>query len=263
MASKACGMAHRGALPVVHSFACFLSARPNEQIYNQCSESSRVIYVGSLAGLLPGGPGHSHQCVRDISALGAVPKLVLVEPSSEREVEALVDHLVNETTESAYLRLVSVKWPMPFDYPGQTVREGHGWVVRPGSDAVVFGYGPWMLANAWHAAEELQQSGISLRIVNLPWLNRVDAAWLAQAVGDCRTVITLDNHYVHGGQGDMIAAAIARLGLEPAAQVTRLGVTELPECGTNDEVLAYHKLDTASLVEAFRAATTAHALRAS
>jgi transketolase len=257
MVSMACGMAHQGALPVVHSFACFLSARPNEQIYNQCSESSKVIYVGSLAGLLPGGPGHSHQCVRDISALGAIPKLVLVEPSSERELDALFDHVVSRTAESAYLRLVSVKWPIPFEYPaGQTVREGHGWQVRAGHDAVVFGYGPWLLANAWHAAEELHTSGISLRIVNLPWLNRVDAAWLAQAIGECRRVVTLDNHYVHGGQGDMIAAAAARLGLEPAVQVTRLGVTELPECGTNDEVLAYHKLNVASLVDAFRTATT-------
>jgi cytochrome bd-type quinol oxidase subunit 1 len=70
-------MARRCALPVVHSFACFLAARPNEQIYNQCSEHSKVVYVASLAGLLPGGPGHSHQSVRDISALAAVPGLVM------------------------------------------------------------------------------------------------------------------------------------------------------------------------------------------
>ena len=41
-------------------------------------------------------------------------------------------------------------------------------------------------------------------------------------------------------------------GLERAPRVTRLGVRELPECGTNDEVLAYHRLDVPSLVEAFR-----------
>jgi transketolase len=256
MASMAGGMARRGTLPVAHSFACFLSTRPNEQIYNQCSEGSKAIYVGSLAGLLPGGPGHSHQSVRDISALGAVPNLLMAEPATEAEVHALVDHLVNDITESAYLRLVSVKWPLPFEYPSSLrIEPGKGWTVRPGTDAVVFGYGPWLLANAWHAAAEIEKiSGSRLRIVNLPWLNRVDAAWLKEAIGACRTIVTLDNHYVHGGQGDMLCAAIAELGLEPAARISRVGVTELPACGTNDEVLAHHGLDVAGLVKQFSAA---------
>jgi transketolase len=254
MVSMACGMAHQGALPVVHSFACFLSARPNEQIYNQCSESSKVIYVGSLAGLLPGGPGHSHQCVRDISALGGVPKLLMVEPSSEAEVDALFDHLVNAATESAYLRLVSVKWPLPFAYGAKGVQQGRGWVVREGTDVVIFGYGPWLLANAWEAAEELARDGISVRLVNLPWLNRVDTTWLKETIGGCRAVVTLDNHYLTGGQGEMLGAAIAALGIEPAVRVTAIGVRELPECGTNDEVLAYHGLDVAGLVAQVRRA---------
>jgi len=256
MVSMAAGMARRGALPVVHSFACFLSARPNEQIYNQCSESTKVIYVASLAGLLPGGPGHSHQSVRDISALGAVPKLALVEPSSEPEVQALFDYLVNEHAHSAYLRLVSVKWPLPFEYPvNHRVEEGKGWVVRDGADVVVFAYGPWLLSNGFEAAQEIEQStGATIRVINLPWLNRVHREWLKQAIGGCRSIVTLDNHYVHGGQGDMIAAAVAELGLQPAAHVTRIGVTELPECGTNDEVLAYHGLDVAGLVKQIRAA---------
>jgi transketolase len=132
---------------------------------------------------------------------------------------------------------------------------GRGWVVRPGKDAVVFGYGPWLLSNAWLAAEEIATStGSHLRIVNLPWLNRVDAAWLKETIGSCRTIITLDNHYLHGGQGEMLGAAIAELGLEPAPRVTRIGVTGLPECGTNDEVLAYHGLDVPGLEKQFRAA---------
>jgi transketolase len=255
MVSMACGFARRGALPVVHSFACFLSARPNEQIYNQCSEGSKVIYVGSLAGLLPGGPGHSHQSVRDISALGSVPNLVMAEPAVADEVHALVDYLVNTAPESAYLRLVSVKWPVPFAYPsGQRVQPGRGWVVREGSDLVVFGYGPWLLSNAWHAADQLQKSvGVTTRLVNLPWLNRVDPDWLNGTIGDRRAILLLDNHYVHGGQGDMLAAAIAALGLEPAAAVGRVGVATLPECGTNEEVLEYHGMDIASLVKASQA----------
>ena len=72
-------------LPVCHSFACFLSTRPNEQIYNQATEQTKVVYVGSLAGVVPGGPGHSHQSVRDIATLASVPGLVLIEPSCEAE----------------------------------------------------------------------------------------------------------------------------------------------------------------------------------
>jgi transketolase len=256
MVSMACGIAHRGLLPVAHSFACFLSARPNEQIYNQCSEGSKVIYVGSLAGLLPGGPGHSHQSVRDIAALGAVPNLLVAEPALGEEVRALFDYFVNTAAESAYLRLVSVKWPMPFGYPaGQSVRPGRGWVVREGNDVVVFGYGPWLLANVWHAAEELERNGgIRTRVVNLPWLNRLDPAWLRDMIGPARAIVTVDNHYLRGGQGEMIAAAIARLSLDPAVTVTAVGVEKLPECGTNDEVLAHHGLDVVSLVNVIHSA---------
>jgi hypothetical protein len=52
----------------------------------------------------------------------------------------------------------------------------------------------------------------------------------------------------------MLSAAIGALGLEPAARVTRVGVSELPECGTNDEVLAYHGLDVTGLVKSLRQA---------
>jgi transketolase len=89
-------------------------------------------------------------------------------------------------------------------------------------------------------------------VVNLPWLNRLDEAWLREVIGPRRAIVTLDNHYIRGGQGEMVAAAIARLALEASPRVISLGVTELPECGTNDEVLAYHGLDVAGLVNRLR-----------
>src|SRR4030095_15308120 len=68
MVSAAGGLALKGILPVVHSFACFLSTRANEHIYNNATEGRKIIYTATLAGLVPGGPGHSHESVRDISA---------------------------------------------------------------------------------------------------------------------------------------------------------------------------------------------------
>ena len=82
MVSAAAGMARHGLLPVVNSFAAFLASRANERIYNQASEGSKVIYALHYAGLIPAGPGKSHQSVRDISLLAALPNVAIVQPCS-------------------------------------------------------------------------------------------------------------------------------------------------------------------------------------
>jgi transketolase len=249
MVSQAGGLALRGFLPVVHSFACFLSTRPNEQIYNNATERHRIVYVAALAGLLPGGPGHSHQAVRDISALGAVPGLDMLQPSCEAEVAQAVAYCLGEAQTSCYLRLASVPWPITFQLPDDyRLERGRGVALNEGEDGVLFGYGPIMLSQAYQAAQLLRERhGFRLRVVNLPWLNLVDLEWLAAEVAGVRHLITLDDHYVAGGQGEMLAARLAELGLASGTSVRRLGVRELPACGQNDEVLRAHGLDAESL----------------
>jgi transketolase len=236
-------------LPVVHSFGCFLSTRPNEQIYNNASEGKRIIYVGGLSGIVPGGPGHSHQSVRDIAALGAVPGLVMIEPSCEEEVAKVLDYCVNYSEESCYLRLVSVPWVTGFELPADyQLREGHGVALTEGADAVMFAYGPVMLGEAVHTAEQLRsEHGIGLRVVNLPWLNRLDENWLRDEVSGARAVFTIDNHYRAGGQGQMVCATLSEQGLSAGTIVQRFGLDGFPACGTNQEVLRAHGLDAKSL----------------
>ncbi len=65
--------------------------RADEQIYNNAAEGTKVIYAGSLAGIVPGGPGHSHQSVRDIAILGSIPGMALIEPFCEAEAASAVD----------------------------------------------------------------------------------------------------------------------------------------------------------------------------
>ncbi|MFN0060791.1 MAG: transketolase C-terminal domain-containing protein [Planctomycetota bacterium] len=252
MVSQAGGMARAGLLPVVHSFACFLTPRANEQIYNNSTERTKIVYVGSLAGLVPGGPGHSHQSVRDISAMGAMPNMVLVEPATEEQVGAVVDWCLNRTDSSSYIRLVSIPCEIPFTSPPGPLVFGRGAAICAGDDAVLFSYGPVMLAQAFLAAEKLRAQGVGMRVVNLPWLNAVDSEWLAAEIAPYRFVFTLDNHYLQGGQGEMLAAAIAEHN-EPtraAPSVRRFGLLEIPRCGLNDEVLRHHGLDADSLARA-------------
>ena len=84
-------------------------------------------------------------------------------------------------------------------------------------------------------------------MINLPWLNLVDGDWLAAEIANVPRVFTLDDHYVSGGQGELIAATLAERGRVPVGGVTRLGVRSIPACGQNDEVLRAHRLDAESL----------------
>ena len=262
MVSAAGGLALRGLLPVVHSFACFLSTRANEQIYNNATEKRKIIYTATLAGVVPGGPGHSHQSVRDISAIGAVPGLTVIEPCCEREARLAIRWAVEANSGSAYLRFVNVPLDLPYSLdPSYVLEVGHGTVLRAGlraglgagADVALIGYGPVLLSNAWRAADELAGDGINAAVINLPWLNRIDDRWVSEVLGRFSTVITLDNHYTTLGQGVMIAAALARTQVR--AEVRSLGLTDVPACGTNAEVLAHHGLDAHSIAQAVRTCT--------
>jgi transketolase len=242
MVSTAAGMARHGLLPVVNSFASFLASRANEQLYNQASERSKVIYALHYAGLVPAGPGKSHQSVRDISLLAALPDLTIVQPASSEETRGLVRWAVEEANESVALRLVIGPSPRRIDLPADGLAIGCGRVVHDGGDSVLIAYGPVMLHEALLAAEDLAARGeLSLRVIAMPWLNRVDADWLAADVAPFEHVFVLEDHAPVGGLGDGLRAALA------GRAVTVFGVEGWPACGTPDEALRFHGLDGASL----------------
>src|SRR3954470_3934953 len=194
MVSAAGGMALNGVLPVVHSFACFLSTRANEQIYNNATERTKIIYTATLAGLVPGGPGHSHQSVRDISAIGSVPGLTALEPCSEREARMAIRWAVEDNEASTYLRFVNVPLDLPYSLPASySLRVGRGVTLRDGRDVALVGYGPLLMSNAWRAADALASQGIGVAVINLPWLNRIDDQWVSEVLGRYPAVVTLDN----------------------------------------------------------------------
>ena len=248
MVSMAGGMALNGLIPIVHSFACFLSSRPNEQIYNNATEETKIVYVGSLAGVLPGGPGHSHQAVRDIASLSAIPGMTIVEPSCETEVGLLLDWCVNEAVGSSYMRLVSLPWDIPYQLPDDYKPvEGKGITLIEGNDIAIISSGPVMLSAAVEVANQLsKEDGISVKVINLPWLNKVDGDWLQQVLSDCGNVLVIDNHYHVGAQSDLIARSLADNGLLDI-KYQSMGVENIPKSGTNPQVLDDVKLDIDSI----------------
>jgi transketolase len=248
MVSMAGGLALQGLLPIVNSFGVFLASRANEQIYNNATEKTKIIYVCHYAGLIPAGPGKSHQSLRDISLFGALPNCVILEPCNTVETKGALEWCVDQARENCMMRLVISPSPrtitLPADYEFSF---GKGTALKEGKDAVLFAYGPVMLNEALTAAEMLAEKDFSLRVVNLPWLNRIDEKWLAETIGNCQTIYVLDNHSEYGGLGDHLLNVCMLSDSLRDKKLFKFAVQEHPACGTPPEALAYHGLDGKSL----------------
>lgn len=255
MVSMAGGLARHGLLPVVNSFASFLASRANEQIYNNATEGSRIVYVCHYAGLIPAGPGKSHQSLRDIALFANLPDFTIIQPAEAAETALALDYCLEAAPGSSMLRLVIGPSPRRIDRPaGAGFSRGRGWTVREGSDAVLFAYGPVMLHEALLAAERLEPEGVSVSVVNQPWLNACDLDWAAGLLKSRRPAFVIEDHGITGGLGDYMLAALNRAGLLDGVRLRIVGVEGLPACGTPAEALGAHELDGASLARRVAAA---------
>ena len=250
MVSAAAGMARHGLLPVVNSFAAFLVARANEQIYNQASEQTKVVYALHYAGLIPAGPGKSHQSIRDVSLLAALPNMTVVQPSNSAETRTLLHWAVEDAPGNVAVRLTIGPSPRRVELPGTEVVPGRGTVLHEGTDALLFAYGPVMLHEALTAAEALAGR---IQVVNMPWLNRVDAQWLSELVEPFGELFVVEDHAPVGALGDTLRRAL------DGRAVTVFGVEGWPACGTPLEALRYHGLDGSSLADRIALALRARA----
>ena len=250
MVSTAGGLARMGLIPVVNTFASFLAARANEQIYNNAGEKTKIIYTCHFSGMIPAGPGKSHQSVRDISLFGALPNITIIQPCNAEETKSATEYCINESNENCMLRLVIGPSPERIELPANYKFEvGVGTELASGTDALLFSYGPVMLHEALVAADYLRKAGFNLKVVNMPWLNKIDKIWLKEIVKDQIKIFVLEDHSAIGGLGDRLLNTLVEIDEIKNKSFTNFGLKDYPECGTPLEVLEFHQLDGKSLAK--------------
>jgi transketolase len=97
-----------------------------------------------------------------------------------------------------------------------------------------------MLNEALTAAELLEDQ---LHVVNMPWLNRIDAHWLAELVEPFDELFVLEDHAPVGALGDALRRTLG------GREITVFAVEGWPVCGTPQEALRHHGVDGASLAD--------------
>ena len=249
MVSQAGALAIEGFLPVVNSFGCFLSARACEQIYNNACEKTKIIYVNHYSGLVPAAPGASHQSLRDMALWKSLPgEVTVLCPCNAKETGEALRYFIQHGKGVCVLRLFLGASPNPLELPERyRLEKGRGVALKSGKDGILFSYGPLMLAEALKAAELLKQKKYELQVVNLPWMNRLDAKWLGQTVTPFKNIFVLEDHGKRGGLSEDLLSTLQEHQLLSGKSFQVFAVEGHPACGTKDEVLKAHGLDAKTL----------------
>ena len=245
MVSMAGTLALSGKIPFVHSFASFLTTRAAEQIFNNLSENSKVIYCGFLAGVLPSAPGHSHQAVSDFGIVSSFPNIEIFEPACETEM-SLMKSLVYESDKSIYLRVGSVDLPEKVD--PKMVQLGRITQRKFGEKYAIITSGPSMAKIALEVANAGSENEIA--VFTYPTPKRHFNLEDMKLISNFEKVLVIENHLPSPGIFSQLLEHFQ--SSDAKVKLIRSGISELPRNGQTQEVLEHHGMDVDSLAKAFR-----------
>lgn len=217
MVSFAGGLALRGLVPVVNTYAAFFR-RAYEQVYVNTTEGTRIIYAGHYAGLCYTTDGKTHQCTGDIAMMRAIPGMNVLYPAFPEQVEPMLRYVLrNPDTGPVYFRLHRTP-ASPADELGlgqQDPAWGQTFSTKNAESATfaVLTAGPHMARFCVEAAREVEGSGgpsVAVHVIaDFGLLPREFAAFLESQY---RWVGVVEETVQAGGLFDLVAASLAESG---------------------------------------------------
>jgi transketolase len=256
MVGAAMGLAARGAIPFPSTFACFLS-RAADFIRMLGISNLNVKLAGSHAGVSIGEDGPSQMALEDLALMRAVPNCTVLYPCDGTSAERLVA-LAAYHPGPVYIRTSRPKTPVIYDV-SERFHVGGSKTLRSSKEdvATVVAAGITVF-EALKACDELKREGVSIRVIDAYSVQPIDASTLVTSARETnRTVVTVEDHYVHGGLGDAVSEAVAPDGIN----VHRLAVLEIPRSGKPEELVDRFGISARAIVAAVRRVTATAATR--
>ena len=243
----AMGLACRGKIPFASSFACFL-ARGYDFMRLAAISSTNVKLVGTHAGVSIGEDGASQMGLEDLAMACAEPNYTVFYPSDATSAWRAIE-LAASTDGPVYVRTSRPKTEILYG-ADEVFEVGGSKVLRSSADDSVAIIGAGVtLYEALKAADELASEGIKARVIDLFSVQPIDRETLAQAARECGgKIITVEDHYAHGGIGSAVLAALA----EEDARVRQLAVRGIARSGKPDELLDRFGISASHIAAAAR-----------
>ena len=218
----AAGMATEGMRPVCAIYSTFLQRAFDQIVHDVALQNLPVTFAIDRAGLV-GADGPTHHGVLDLGYLRMIPNLVVAAPRDENQLQ----HLLATAVGSG--RPFAVRFPrgaatgVGLESEPKAVPIGTAELLRDGSDVAIFAIGKAVGA-AEQAADLLEESGLSVRVVDARFIKPLDEKALVEAAEHCTRIVTVEDHMAIGGFG---SAVLERLAMRaPQARILVCGLAD-------------------------------------
>jgi transketolase len=151
-----------------------------------------------------------------------------------------------------YIRAGRPKCPVLYE-PTETFHLGGSKIIRQSaSDVLTIVAAGVTLFEALKAYDTLKGAGVSVRIVDLYSIVPIDRTTLLDSARATQgRLLTVEDHYAHGGLGDAVLSAVGPEGIK----VHKLAVRTIPHSGKPDELIDHFGIGARSIVEAAKRIT--------
>jgi len=251
MISVGVGLAARGKVPFLSTFACFLS-RAFDQVRMAAISRSPIKVCGSHCGVSIGEDGPSQMALEDIASFRAIHSSTVLYPSDAYSAERLTE-VAARLPGITYIRTSRPKTPLLYSASDKFPVPGFRVLRQSANDRALIVGGGITVHEALKAHEQLKSQGISARVMDLYCVKPIDGKQFAEqlkAAGG--NLITVEDHYPEGGLGEAVLSALAEAGASPKKYV-KLAVTGMPHSGKPDELLEAFGISTKHIVDTVRA----------
>jgi transketolase len=250
LVSAGIGLAARGKVPFIDSFACFLS-RAYDQVRMAAIGRSNINLCGSHCGVSIGEDGPSQMALEDLAMFRAVHSSAVFYPSDAVSTERLTETMARRSGIN-YLRTSRPKTPILYSNDEKFPVPGFKVLRQSAQDrATVIGAGI-TLHEALKAAEQLKSKGTAIRVIDLYCVKPIDGKAIAQQIGATGgRLVTVEDHWPEGGIGEAVLAALAQCGVAPA-KFRLVAVSGMPHSGKSDELLEAFGISARHIADAVR-----------
>ena len=246
MVGAATGMAARGKIPFVSTFAAFLT-RAYDQIRMAGVSQSNVKFCGSHVGVSIGEDGPSQMGLEDIALFRPIPGSIVLYPSDAVSAERLVAEAAKRRG-ICYIRTSRPKTAVLYSNGEQFPIGGSKVLKMSAADRVTVIGGGITVHEALKAAAKLETEGIAIRVIDAYSVKPIDAQGILAASRETGgRIIVVEDHYEEGGIGDAVLAAVGN-----QAKVMKLAVHEIPRSGPPEALIEKYGISSNHIVNAVK-----------